>query len=210
MLRAKRSSPMTRHSIAVTSLLALGLGLSACSSGTDAPETGASSTTVAQSIAPAPIESGPPASAEPVSDKVLTIKGLGELAIGKAIPAGGSWAERGAQASDTCRTVTSPDYPGVYAIMTDGKVRRITVGQRSDVKLIEGIGIGSAESDVAKWFAGFRAEPHKYVEAPAKYLTGPNASTGDLALRFEIGRDGKVSLMHAGTMPALGYVEGCS
>ena len=27
---------------------------------------------------------------------------------------------------------------------------------------------------------------------------------------IEIGADGKVSLMHVGTMPVLGYVEGCA
>ena len=60
-----------------------------------------------------------------------------------------------------------------------------------------------------RWFAGFRAEPHKYEDAPAKYLTAPNAASGDVALRFEIGHDGKVSLIHVGMAPVLYYVEGC-
>ena len=141
--------------------------------------------------------------------KTLLLEGLGELTVGKPVPAGSTFAERGAQTSDGCRTVSSPDYPGVYAI-TDGRngqVRRITVGQRSDVKLIEGIGIGSTEKDVLAAFPGFRATPHKYVEAPAKYLQQPG---NDPRLRFEIGQDGKVSLIHVGLMPQLGYVEGCS
>jgi hypothetical protein len=126
------------------------------------------------------------------------------------VPAGGSWASRGAQASDSCTTISSNDYPGVYAIVTDDKVQRITVGQRSDVKLAEGIGIGATEADVKKWFAGFREEPHKYEAAPAKYLTAPNAKPGESALRFEIKADGKVGLIHVGEMPTLAYVEGCS
>ena len=140
---------------------------------------------------------------------MLELRGLGDLAIGKPVPTGGSWAERGAQPSDACRTVTSADYPGVYAIVEAGKVRRISVGQGSDVKLAEGIGVGSPESEVAKWFAGFRSQPHKYVPAPAKYLTAPNASATQSALRFEIGADGGVTQMHVGTMPQLAYVEGC-
>ncbi len=68
---------------------------------------------------------------------------------------------------------------------------------------------GSTEKEVRHWFAGFRAEPHKYQAAPAKYLTAPNAAS-DPALRFEIGDDGKVTLIHVGTMPVLGYVEGCA
>jgi hypothetical protein len=106
--------------------------------------------------------------------------------------------------------VSSPDFPGVYSIVEEGKVRRITVGERSDVKLVEGIGVGAPETDVRAAFPGFRESPHKYVEPPAKYLTAPNAESGDPALRFETGADGKVSLIHVGTMPVLGYVEGCA
>lgn len=150
-----------------------------------------------------------PATPVPGGSKVLTLEGLGDLMVGKAVPKDGTWAERGAQTGTACRTVSSPDYPGVYAILEGGAVRRITVGQRSDVKLIEGIGVGTTAKDVVAAFPGFRSEPHKYEEAPAKYLTAPNAAGGDVALRFEIGRDGKVAMMHVGTMPVLGYVEGC-
>lgn len=144
------------------------------------------------------------------TSEVLGLEGLGDLRIGKPVPAGSSWAERGAQAGEACRTVTSPAYPGVYAIVEQGKVRRITLGKGSQVKLAEGVGVGDSEAEVRKWFAGFREEPHKYEAAPAKYLTAPNAASGDPALRFEIGQDGRVALIHIGTMPTLGYVEGCA
>lgn len=170
-----------------------------------APAAEASATPAAQPTAEAPSTSAP----SPAGN-ILGLEGLGDLRIGQAIPAGSSFAERGAQTSDACRTVTSPNFPGVYAIVEGGKVRRITLGERSTVKLAEGIGVGASEADVRKWFAGFREEPHKYVEAPGKYLTAPNAASGDPALRFEIGADRKVSLIHVGTMPVLGYVEGCS
>jgi len=146
----------------------------------------------------------------PASAGVLRLEGLGDIKIGEMVPRGSSWAARGAQVPGSCRTISSPDYPGAYAIVEGGKVRRITVGERSGVKLVEGIGAGSTEAEVKKAFPGFREEPHKYEEAPAKYLTASNAATGDPALRFEIGRDGKVSMMHVGTMPVLGYVEGCA
>lgn len=144
------------------------------------------------------------------SSNVLTLEGLGDLLIGRAVPAGSKWTERGAQASDACRTISSPDYPGVYAITEQGKVRRITAGQNSVVKLIENMRVGSTEKEVLESFPGFRAEPHKYVASPAKYLTAPNAASGDPAVRFEIGADGKVSLIHVGMMPVLGYIEGCA
>lgn len=151
----------------------------------------------------------PAATARPATAaNVLGLEGLGTLRVGQ--PPLAAWTERGAQASDECLTVTSPDYPGVYAIVTDGKVQRITVGQRSDVKLAEGIGVGASEDQVRQGFGGFREEPHKYEDKPAKYLTAPNAGSGDPALRFEIGADGKVKLIHVGLAPVLEYVEGCA
>lgn len=147
----------------------------------------------------------------PVADsRLLGLEGLGDLRVGQPVPSGGGWTKDAAQASDTCLTYTSRDFPGVYAIVEEGAVRRITLGQRSTVKLAEGIGAGASEADVMRAFPGFRAEPHAYQEAPAKYLTAPNAQNGDPALRFEIGNDARVALIHVGVMPVLGYVEGCA
>ena len=157
-----------------------------------------------------PVASTPETPSPRASGNLLALQGLGDLRIGRPVPAGSKWTERGAQASDACRTISSSDYPGVYAIIEQGKVRRITAGQNSAVRLSENMGVGSTEKEVLKSFPGFRAEPHKYVASPAKYLTAPNAASGDSALRFEIGADGKVSLIHVGMMPVLGYVEGCA
>jgi hypothetical protein len=197
-------------------ILAIIVALAACSPGQQAAPANESidggapanvTNSVPGNVATRQPESRPiPATGDPV----LMLEGLGDLRIGQPVPINGTWAERGAQVSDTCRTISSPDYPGVYAIVEGGKVRRITAGERSKVRLAENIGVGSTEEEVGKWFAGFRADPHEYVAAPAKYLTAPNAPSGDPALRFEIGNDGKVSLIHVGTMPVLAYVEGCA
>lgn len=187
----------------IPGLATLSLAAVLCACSPAAPE----KTTPEQAPAAPPPAAMTPA---PVSSRVLTLEGLGDLRIGAAPPTVGSWAERGMQTNEACRTLTSPNYPGVYAMVVDGKVRRITVREGSDVKLAEGVGVGASEADVAKWFAGFRAEPHKYEAAPAKYLTAPNAASGDPALRFEIDEAGKVKMMHVGTMPELAYVEGCA
>jgi len=189
--------------------MTIALGLFACSSKTSETKATEEATTkevVTQKREPAAPPVAPPAS----TPNVIGLEGLGVLKIGQPVPADSRWGERGAQEADACRTISSPDYPGVHAIVEGGKVRRISVGKGSPVKLVEGIGVGASEADVRKWFAGFREEPHKYENAPAKYLTAPNAGSGDPALRFEIGSDGKVSAIHVGTMPVLGYVEGCS
>jgi len=190
---------------------ALTFALGACSPETE-PRSSSPSQPAEEIPAPPTVAAptlGPVTATSAVS--VLGLEGLGDLRIGQAPPAGGSWGERGdPSGSDACRTINSPDYPGVYAIVGDGVVQRITLGQRSTVKLAEGVGVGSSEQEVMKWFAGFREQPHKYEPAPAKYLTAPNAANGSSALRFEIGAEGNVKLVHVGVMPALAYVEGCS
>lgn len=186
--------------------------LAACSpEPADAPDVppGAANRAEAPAKSPPP-PPPPPSTLAPPAANVLTLEGLGALKVGRTVPPGSGWAERGAQISDGCRTISSPAHPGVYAIVEEGKVARITVGQGSKVKLVEGIGVGAAETEVRAAFAGFRQAPHKYSEAPAKYLTAPNGDSGDPALRFEIGADGKVALIHVGAKPVLYYVEGCA
>ncbi|MET1111422.1 MAG: hypothetical protein ABWX67_07855 [Allosphingosinicella sp.] len=188
------------------------LCLAACSpEPADAPDVPPGAANRAEPPAASPPSPPPPPSTlAPPEAAVLTLEGLGALKVGRKVPPGSGWAERGAQISDSCRTISSPAHPGVYAIVEHGKVARITVGQGSSVKLVEGVGVGAAESEVRAAFAGFREAPHKYSEAPAKYLTAPNADSGDPSLRFEIGPDGKVALIHVGAKPVLYYVEGCA
>lgn len=154
--------------------------------------------TTAEANAPTPARASP---------QTLTLEGYGGLIIGKPVPAGSPWAARGAQVSDGCTTLSAPDWPGAYAIVEEGVVRRITVSDESKAKLIEGIGPGATETQVRKAFPSFVAESHKYVDAPAKYLTQPG---DDPRLRFEIDDKGKVSLVHVGVRPTLEYVEGCA
>lgn len=180
------------------------LALGACSQDPENPgepatgDTGESTT----------VEATEPVGANPEGDATtLRLEGLGDLTIGKPIPAGSTWAVRGAQISESCQTASSPDFPGAYAIVTGEGVRRITISNDSDITLIEGIGPGSTEAEVLAAFPGFVASPHKYVEAPAKYLTQPG---NDPRLLFELDADGKVGLVHVGMMPELGFVEGCA
>ena len=193
-----------KNNVPALSLALTLLALSACSPDREKP------------IDDAVVETGATTSAEPSQSEmippdydtaVLRLEGLGDLTIGKSIPAGSTWAVRGAQVSETCQTASSPDYPGAYAIVSGNSVRRITISDDSDVKLTEGIAPGATEEEVMTEFPGFTASPHKYVDAPAKYLTQPG---DDPRLRFEIESNGKVSLVHVGVMPELGYVEGCA
>ncbi|MEJ2408313.1 MAG: hypothetical protein P8Y58_00280 [Novosphingobium sp.] len=212
---AARFSRIMKHLSAATALV---LTLAACSSrpSTSAGEPAATSVPTAAETGMA-VEDNEAvlARAEPMvmpvgAPPVLEADGLGDLRIGKAVPEDSGWGGQGPQASGGCHIVTSPDYPGVYAIVEQGKVQRITVAENSRITLPDGIGIGTREAAVKAAFPGFRAEPHAYDSDPAKYLTAPDAKNGRPALRFEIGQHGRVSAIHAGTMPELGYVEGCA
>lgn len=194
---------MTRY-LAAT---ALALALSACSA--PAPDSETSPAPDAAPSAAATATTPAPTASATAGARTLTLEGLGKLRIGEAVAADSGWTLGSGQTSDACLVYTSPDYPGAYAIVEEGKVRRISIGQRSDVKLVEGIGVGSTRAEVDANLPGFRETPHKYVEGGVD-LTAPNAPGGDSAVRFEMGADGKVSIMHVGTEPVLGYVEGCA
>ncbi|MXO73124.1 hypothetical protein [Alteraurantiacibacter buctensis] len=196
-----------RITTAIAAVLALTTTVAACSSGGDTVPADQASASAAPSADPSlPVA---PAGATPAALNTLTLEGLGSLKLGQPVPARGTWAERGAQTSDQCRVVSSPDYPGVYAIVEGGTVRRITVAGASAVKLVEGLGVGSTRANIDADLPGFAEEPHKYVDG-GLYLTAPNAASGDAAVRFELDGDGMVSAMHVGMMPVLGYVEGCA
>lgn len=204
-MTADRYAVMLRRSLCIGA----GLILSACSPSADPTanrSTAAPQPSVTPMSEPRPTPSATPTGRYPV----LGLEGLGALKIGQPVPAGSGWAERPGQMDGPCRVILSPEYVGVYAIVENGKVARITIGATSNVRLAEGITYDSPEKDVRSWFGGFREEPHKYEPAPAKYLTAPNAASGDPALRFEIGQNRRVSAIHVGTMPVLGYVEGCA
>lgn len=158
-----------------------------------------------------PSSSGNEDSADARGQGVLTPAGLAGIAIGKPPPTAGAAAlvEDKVQISEDCRTLRNPRVPGVYA-MTDGKVvTRVTVMRDSAVTTARGIGPGATETAVRSAYPELTETPHEYADAPAKNLEWrPAGGTG--GLRFEIGPDGRVSLVHAGLSPWLEYSEGCA
>ena len=197
---------MTRFSLLAAPALIAIAGLGACSQSDDA----ATDDTVVAADGTAEADAPAATSSTSANADTLTLEGLGDLRLGQPLPANSSWAVRGAQVSDACQTASSPDYPGVYAMVTDGAVHRISVSEDSSVTLVEGIGAGSSLADVRGWFGGFTETPHKYWPAPAMDLTAPGVTETNPGVRFEIDPDGEVAQIHVGTMPELAYVEGCA
>ncbi len=120
---------------------------------------------------------------------------------------------------DKCDEFRPEDAPDGFLLMvTDGKLARISLIRDASVKTGEGFGLGASAEDVkAAYGDAAMVSPHKYVEAPAQYITVWQADRSQEAyvedpaargLRYVIGRDGKVERIHAGG-PAIQYVEGC-
>ena len=115
---------------------------------------------------------------------------------------------------DSCRIYASERLANFYAIVENGRVMRLTAFHRPGsggerIRTDRGIGPGSTETEVRAAYSPLREQAHHYVGPPAKDLFF-GGSEQEPGLRFEIGEDGKVSAVHAGLMPVLAYVEGCS
>ena len=148
--------------------------------------------------APAPTGAAPP------------IPALPGLAFGRPVASTSAWQADATEISDDCRIYTARAYPQSYAIVIAGRLERVSFGRGSGFRLPSGITPGSAEADVRRAYPDLVAEPHKYAEAPAKYLTSPALAPDAVGLRFEIDPDGTVGLIHIGLPPSLSLVEGCA
>lgn len=111
----------------------------------------------------------------------------------------------------------APD--GLFVMIEEGKVARVSLTDLSPVKTDKGLGLGdTADAVKAAYGADAVATPHKYQDKPAEYITvwegGPRKEpyVQDEAARglvYEVDGAGKVGMIHAGG-PAIQYVEGCA
>lgn len=182
------------------------LGLSAC----NAPE-------------PAPPTSAPPApqTPEPAANS-LTANGYGPLRIGmtraEIITAMGEDANPDAvggpdpASCDMFRPSQAPE--GLLVMVEDGVLTSVHLGRNTAVRTDRGLAIGDTAVTVKQAYGtAAQVSPHKYVEAPAEYITVWTTADhdGDAArgLRYEIGDDGRVQGIAVGG-PSIQYVEGCA
>lgn len=93
-----------------------------------------------------------------------------------------------------------------YFLTENGRVGRVSVTEPG-LRTAKGVGVGDTVDAVRQAYgARLVKQPAPYDDAPAHDLvlwTSPGHG-----LRFEIGQDGKVILIHAGG-PAIQYIEGC-
>ena len=207
------------HSLTPALLLLL-----ACGSAADEP---VNVTNGAASQAPAQAESESNVSAptEPTAP-VLTAEGYGPLRIGMSLAdvvttygpdanpdsVGGPEPE----VCDQFRPARAPE--GLLVMVEDGRLTRISLMNGAEVETDRGLRVGAEAAAVrAAYGSRLQAGPHKYQDPPAEYLTfWTRGGAGDeviappdsRGIRYEIGQDNKVAMIHAGG-PSIQYVEGC-
>lgn len=116
------------------------------------------------------------------------------------------------QSCDQFRPRSAPE--GLLVMVERDTLTRISISRNARVKTDAGLGLGDSSAAVMRHY-GSRANvtPHKYVAAPAKYITvwtrgQPPAATAR-GIVYEVGENDRVSQIHAGG-PSIQYVEGCS
>ncbi len=201
--------------------LAAALLLAGCGTG-GAENEAAPADRAAEAKAPAPVREAP------ATADVLTAEGFGPLRIGmsraevvKALGEDSDPAAVGGPDPETCDEFRPARAPEDMLVMIErGGLTSIALVGGSKVATDRGLRLGAEAAAVrAAYGEALRAEPHKYEEAPAEYLTawtkeaprGEDYSSNPAArgIRYEIGRSGKVRAIHAGG-PSIQYVEGCA
>ncbi|MEZ6029187.1 MAG: hypothetical protein R3C46_05505 [Hyphomonadaceae bacterium] len=196
------------------------LALAACTPGADEPLDETPGT-------PEAAETPPPATQQ-ADASALTPEGWGDLKIGmsradvEAI-VGPTATPDAMPASDdinACDDYQPQRAPlGLFVMLEDNILTRITLAELNDVKTADGFGLGDP-ADKVKAFYGARAvvTPHKYMDHPAEYITvwsgGPRSESyveepDARGLVYEIDGSGNVGAIHAGG-PSIQYVEGCA
>ena len=101
---------------------------------------------------------------------------------------------------------------GLLVMLEDGILTRISLSEGAGIRTASGIQVGDpAAAVMAAHGAEAVTTPHKYQEAPARYIvvwrTAPPAPNAR-GIVYEIDRDDRVMHVHAGG-PSIEYVEGC-
>lgn len=155
------------------------------------------------------------------SRQTLTAEGWGPLRIGmsraEVVAAAGEDANPNAvggpdpESCDQFRPQSAPQ--GLLVMVERDTLTRISLSRDVKVATDAGFAVGDSATAVERHY-GTRAvvTPHKYREAPARYVTtwssGRPPAPSARGIVYEIDADGRVMHIHAGG-PSIQYVEGC-
>lgn len=99
---------------------------------------------------------------------------------------------------------------GLLVMIVDNKIARIDITRESTIATDVGAKIGDTEEQIKSLYgARVAVTPHKYDDGHYLHVKSANASDSSHAIVFETVK-GKVTRYRTGTVPAVGFVEGCS
>jgi len=195
----------------------LALVLGACTAAREDADTSSAGATSASDTVPGASSS----SSRDASPRTLTAEGWGPLRIGmsraEVVAAAGPDANPNAvggpdpESCDQFRPRSAPE--GLLVMVERDTLTRISLSRSVAVATDAGFAVGDSASAVERHYDA-RAEvtPHKYQDAPARYITtwtrGRPPAPSARGIRYEIGGDGGITHIHAGG-PSIQYVEGC-
>ena len=210
-----------------TALMLAALSLAGCAEGQESAPESRQQAAAVQRAEPRPAPSPATATASvPSTTPVLTSDGYGPLRIGMSLaevtaaygPKANADSVGGPDPAqcDQFHPARAPE--GMLVMLENGRLTRITLIRESRIKTDRGIGLGDTSAAVlAAYGTAARVSPHKYVDAPASYITvwTRNAPAAESAvppsargLVFEIDARERVNFIHGGG-PSIQYVEGC-
>ena len=150
----------------------------------------------------------------------LTAEGWGPLRIGmtraEVVAAAGEDANPqavGGPEPEVCDEFRPEEAPeGLLVMMERDRLTRITVSDGTSIRTEPGFGVGDPAGPIREAYgADAVVSLHKYVSAPARYITvwkaAPDAANAR-GIVYEIDATGRVAHIHAGG-PSIQYVEGC-
>ncbi|WP_333591403.1 hypothetical protein [Brevundimonas sp.] len=113
---------------------------------------------------------------------------------------------------DMFRPTRAPE--GLLVMLEGGVLTSIWATRNAVLETDRGLNIGDSADEVRRVYGPVVvSEPHKYVEAPAEYLTiwstTDHASPAARGVKYEIDSDGRVQSIAVGG-PSIEYVEGCA
>ncbi|HET7274506.1 MAG TPA: hypothetical protein VFI91_04975 [Longimicrobiaceae bacterium] len=150
----------------------------------------------------------------------LTSDGWGPIRIGmtraEVVAAAGDDANPDAvggpdpEMCDQFRPEQAPE--GLLVMIERDRLTRITLSAGTGISTERGFGVGDPAARIKEAYGSDAVvSPHEYSTAPAEYITvwktAPDAPDAR-GLVYEIGPDGRVRHIHAGTS-SIQYVEGC-
>lgn len=204
--------PSARPVAFMAALALAAFSLSACDSPRDPAEAGGTQ----------PVD--PPAATGPVQPETqpaltLTAHGFGPVHVGMRMAeleaAMGPPAHALDNPIEQCNELRPQRAPqGLYVMVENGLVTRVTLGEGSSAVSERGIRVGDTAARVREVYgSAIEASGHKYEPAPAEYLTTwatpDHSSPAARGIKYEIGQDGTVRSISGGG-PSIQYVEGCS